>query len=53
MGGPFPFPGTPMTSDPSLDRAAPVAPPADHGAGQLTLLQRIAGLRAWLFLAPS
>jgi ribose transport system permease protein len=39
-----------MTSDPSLDRAAPVAPPADHGAGQLTLLQRIAGLRAWLFL---
>ena len=28
-----------------------VAPPADHGAGRLTLLQRIANLRAWLFLA--
>ena len=40
-----------MTSDPSVDRAAPVAPPADHGAGRLTILQRIAKLRAWLFLA--
>jgi ribose transport system permease protein len=27
-----------------------VAPPADHGAGQLSVLQRIASLRAWLFL---
>jgi ribose transport system permease protein len=27
-----------------------VAPPADHGAGQLSVLQQIASLRAWLFL---
>jgi ribose transport system permease protein len=42
-----------MSSDPSVDRArsVPVAPPADHAAGRLTLLQRIASLRAWLFLA--
>jgi ribose transport system permease protein len=40
-----------MTSDPSLERAVPAAPPADHGAGRMTLLQRIATLRAWLFLA--
>ncbi|WP_210530420.1 ABC transporter permease subunit [Rubellimicrobium arenae] len=42
-----------MTSDPSIDTAGPVhvAPPADHDAAGLTLLQRIASLRAWLFLA--
>lgn len=40
-----------MTSDSSADRDVPVAPPADHGAGRLTLLQRVAKLRAWLFLA--
>lgn len=28
-----------------------ISPPADHGAGELTLLQRIADLRAWIFLA--
>jgi ribose transport system permease protein len=39
-----------MTSDPSTDRDVSVAPPADHGAGRITLLQRIASLRAWLFL---
>jgi ribose transport system permease protein len=39
-----------MSSDPSIDRAVPVSPPADHGAGRLSLLQRIANLRAWLFL---
>lgn len=27
-----------------------ISPPADHGAGQQSLLQRIAALRAWLFL---
>ena len=27
-----------------------ISPPADHGAGQLSTLQRIAALRAWLFL---
>jgi ribose transport system permease protein len=41
-----------MSSDPSIDRARPatVAPPADHAAGRLSLLQRVAMLRAWLFL---
>ena len=39
-----------MTSEPSTDRDVSVAPPADHGAGQITLLQRVASLRAWLFL---
>lgn len=27
-----------------------ISPPADHGAGQLSTLQRIMALRAWLFL---
>ena len=42
-----------MTSDPSIQRTTPVhvAPPADHADVRLTLLQRIANLRAWLFLA--
>lgn len=34
-----------MTSTPTH-----VSPPADHGIGRQTLLQRIASLRAWLFL---
>lgn len=42
-----------MTSDPDVQRASPVtvSPPADHSAGRQSLLQRIAALRAWLFLA--
>lgn len=44
-----PAPGSPG-SGPSADPIA-VAPPADHGAGKLSLLQQIALLRAWLFLA--
>ncbi len=41
-----------MTTDPSLDQASPVpiSPTADHSAGRLSVLQRIANLRAWLFL---
>jgi ribose transport system permease protein len=39
-----------MSSDPSTEREALVAPQADHGAGRFSLLQRIASLRAWLFL---
>jgi ribose transport system permease protein len=35
-----------MTSTPSPH----VSPPADHGAGTTTVLQRIINLRAWLFL---
>jgi ribose transport system permease protein len=35
-----------MTSTPTPH----VSPPADHGAGRLTPLQRIINLRAWLFL---
>ena len=32
------------------DASSAVAPPADHGAGRQTILQRVASLRAWLFL---
>ena len=41
-----------MTNVPAPPHVAPhVAPQADHGDVRLTTLQRIANLRAWLFLA--
>lgn len=44
-----------MSTTPPPARATPVpahvAPPADHGEGTRSWLQRIAELRAWLFLA--
>jgi ribose transport system permease protein len=40
-----------MTTVPAPEPGGHVSPPADHAVGARTLVQRIADLRAWLFLA--